>query len=175
MQDVIVAPPPLPPARPLPMEQTMPEQFTIEQLRELFKQVRPTIDSLSNGRERDSSLVHTDGTEWSSLHQDLHRSLFGSDHRHRWSTSLARRLVQSRADSSKSFAMKEGRSIISLLDRSIGTDAFQWIRIHQLASVVIIRFSTVASSHSRRAPSTSVHLHSTRHRSLQFHLSFDLQ
>jgi hypothetical protein len=38
-EDVVVAPPPLPPSRPLPMEQAMAEQFTIEQLREFFKQV----------------------------------------------------------------------------------------------------------------------------------------
>jgi len=44
----------LPPPRPLPMEQTMTEQFTIEQLRELFKQVsyksiRNSIDKMNVG------------------------------------------------------------------------------------------------------------------------------
>ncbi|CAF3645652.1 unnamed protein product [Rotaria sordida] len=37
-EDVIVAPPPVPPPRPLPLEQTTSELFTIDQLRELFKQ-----------------------------------------------------------------------------------------------------------------------------------------
>ncbi|CAF1170591.1 unnamed protein product [Rotaria sp. Silwood1] len=44
-EDVIVAPPPIPPPRPLPLEQTTPELFTIDQLRELFKQFTLTAPS----------------------------------------------------------------------------------------------------------------------------------
>jgi len=44
-QDVIVAPPPPPPARSAPWEQAMSEQFTIEQLRDLFKQFTLTAPS----------------------------------------------------------------------------------------------------------------------------------
>ncbi|CAF5137768.1 unnamed protein product, partial [Rotaria magnacalcarata] len=37
-EDVIVAPPPIPPPRPLPLEEAIPDLFTIDQLRELYKQ-----------------------------------------------------------------------------------------------------------------------------------------
>ena len=46
--------------------------------------------------------VHIDRTEWFDLHEDVHRSLFGSDHRDSGATATARTLVQSRNDSGKS-------------------------------------------------------------------------
>ncbi|CAF2636731.1 unnamed protein product [Rotaria sp. Silwood2] len=44
-EDVIVAPPPVLPPRPLPLEQTTSELFTVDQLRELFKQFILTAPS----------------------------------------------------------------------------------------------------------------------------------
>jgi hypothetical protein len=48
----------MPPPRPLPMEQTMTEQFTIEQLREFFKQVsyKSIRNSIDKTNVRNSSL-----------------------------------------------------------------------------------------------------------------------
>ncbi|CAM2702452.1 unnamed protein product [Rotaria socialis] len=50
-EDVIVAPPPIPPPRPLPLEEAVPELFTIDQLRELYKQIESLAAMLSNGSE----------------------------------------------------------------------------------------------------------------------------
>ena len=153
------------------MEQTMSEQFTIEQLRELFRRGTKS----QSDRRRDVGNVYFDLTVPSAL---LSTKTFVHLDSDLITVTVGQRPLPEASSNFDAAQLKlssrktEDRSSL-IGDRSLGSYALEWIGIHQLASVVIIRLSTVASSNSTGISSPAVRLRSTRSSPVGFHFSFD--